>query len=85
MRRPTLGQVRCQAQDVSGVDIQCCDINNRSSMPKLLFYTGAGMSSESGLPTFRGEDGLWDMLDVEAVADRMSWYCGRRSDCNELK
>lgn len=42
-------------------------------MHKLLFYTGAGMSRESG---------LWDALDVEAVADRKSWYCGRRSDCN---
>lgn len=39
------------------------------------------MSCESGLPPFRGEGGLWDSLDVEAVADRKSWYCGRRSDC----
>ncbi len=51
-------------------------------MLKLVFYTGAGMSRESGLPVFRGEGGLWDTLDVEAVADRRSWYCGRRSDCN---
>ena len=51
-------------------------------MQRLVFYTGAGMSRESGLPTFRGEGGLWDSLDVEAVADRRSWYCGRRSDCN---
>ncbi len=51
-------------------------------MPKLVFYTGAGMSRESGLPVFRGEGGLWDTLDVEAVANRRSWYCGRRSDCN---
>ena len=54
-------------------------------MQKLVFYTGAGMSRESGLPTFRGEGGLWDMLDVEAVADSKSWYCGRRSDCNERR
>lgn len=43
------------------------------------------MSRESGLPIFRGEGGLWDSLDVEAVADRRSWYCGRRSDCNERR
>ncbi len=43
------------------------------------------MSRESGLPIFRGQDGLWDTLDVEAVADRKSWYCGRRSDCNERR
>lgn len=54
-------------------------------MLKLVFYTGAGMSRESGLPTFRGEDGLWDTLNVEAIADRKSWYCGRRSDCNERR
>ncbi len=51
-------------------------------MKKIVFYTGAGMSSESGLPTFRGNGGLWDELDVEAVAFRKSWYCGRLSDCN---
>lgn len=27
-------------------------------MRRLVFYTGAGMSRESGLPTFRGQDGL---------------------------
>ena len=27
---------------------------------RLVFYTGAGMSHESGLPTFRGEGGLWE-------------------------
>ena len=54
-------------------------------MSKIVFYTGAGMSRESGLPIFRGEGGLWDSLDVEAVADRRSWYCGRRSDCNERR
>ena len=54
-------------------------------MQNIVFYTGAGMSRESGLPTFRGEEGLWDSLDIEAVADRKSWYCGRRSDCNERR
>ncbi len=54
-------------------------------MPHIVFYTGAGMSRESGLPTFRGDGGLWDELDVEAVADKRSWYCGRRADCNERR
>ena len=54
-------------------------------MRKLVFFTGAGMSRDSGLPTFRGDGGLWDLLDVEAVADRKSWYCGRRSDCDERR
>ena len=51
-------------------------------MNRIVFFTGAGMSRESGLPTFRGDGGLWNQLDVETVADRRSWYCGRRSDCN---
>ena len=54
-------------------------------MRNIVFYTGAGMSRESGLPVFRGEGGLWDELDVEAVAHRKSWYSGRRSDCNERR
>lgn len=54
-------------------------------MRKIVFYTGAGMSRESGLPVFRGEDGLWEQLDVEAVADYKSWHCGRRRDCNERR
>ena len=47
---------------------------------KIVFYTGAGISKESGMPTFRGEGGLWDTLDVTAVADARNWYSGRRND-----
>jgi len=28
-------------------------------MNKILYITGAGVSAESGIPTFRGEDGFW--------------------------
>jgi len=52
---------------------------------KIVFFTGAGISRESGLPTFRGDGGLWDTLDVEAVADARSWYSGRRSDCRQRR
>lgn len=31
-------------------------------------FTGAGVSAESGIPTFRGEDGLWKKYDPEEVA-----------------
>ncbi len=31
-------------------------------------FTGAGVSAESGIPTFRGEDGLWRRYDPEEVA-----------------
>lgn len=45
-------------------------------MKRIVFFTGAGMSKESGLPTFRGEGGMWNELDVEKVASARSWYCG---------
>ena len=37
-------------------------------MKKLVVLTGAGMSAESGISTFRGGGGLWDQDPVEQVA-----------------
>lgn len=37
-------------------------------MKKLVFLTGAGMSAESGISTFRDSNGLWEQYPVEAVA-----------------
>lgn len=54
-------------------------------MDKIVFFTGAGMSRESGLPVFRGAEGIWESLDVEAVASASAWYCGRRRDCRERR
>ena len=34
----------------------------------IVVLTGAGISQESGLPTFRGADGLWEGHRVEDVA-----------------
>jgi NAD-dependent deacetylase len=52
---------------------------------KCVFFTGAGMSKESGLMTFRGEDGMWDDIDPDAVASLKNWNSGRRSCCKELR
>lgn len=37
-------------------------------MKKLVVLTGAGMSAESGISTFRDAGGLWDQYPVEQVA-----------------
>ncbi len=39
-----------------------------SSMKKIVVLTGAGISAESGLKTFRDADGLWEGHDVMQVA-----------------
>ena len=40
----------------------------QTSKPKLVVLSGAGMSAESGIATFRGADGLWEGHRVEEVA-----------------
>jgi len=35
---------------------------------RIVFFTGAGMSAESGIPTYRGEGGLWGQYDYRDYA-----------------
>jgi len=42
-------------------------------MKKLVVLSGAGVSAESGLKTFRDHDGLWEGYDVEEVATPQAW------------
>lgn len=41
---------------------------------KLVVLTGAGVSAESGISTFRTNNGLWDNHKVEDVASIEGWY-----------
>jgi NAD-dependent deacetylase len=43
------------------------------SKRKLVVLTGAGISAESGLKTFRDSDGLWEGYDVTEVATPRGW------------
>ncbi len=43
-------------------------------MKKLVVLTGAGISAESGLRTFRDMGGLWEEYDVEQVASPEGWH-----------
>ncbi|MER3471710.1 MAG: NAD-dependent protein deacylase [Chitinophagaceae bacterium] len=40
---------------------------------RLVVLTGAGISAESGLKTFRDSDGLWEGYDINEVATATAW------------
>jgi NAD-dependent deacetylase len=43
------------------------------SKKRMVVFSGAGMSAESGIPTFRGNDGLWEKYKIEEVATPQAW------------
>ena len=43
------------------------------SKKKLVVLSGAGISAESGLKTFRDSDGLWEGYNIEDVATPRAW------------
>lgn len=42
-------------------------------MKKIVVFTGAGVSAESGLGTFRDADGLWEKYRIEDVCTHEAW------------
>ena len=40
---------------------------------RVVILTGAGISAESGIRTFRASDGLWEDHRIEDVATPMAW------------
>lgn len=42
--------------------------------PGIAILTGAGISKESGIDTFRDADGLWTRVDLEEVATIEAWH-----------
>lgn len=45
---------------------------------KIAVLTGAGVSAESGISTFRDSGGLWDNYDPQVVASIEGWYHDRK-------
>ncbi len=43
------------------------------SLPVIRILTGAGISKESGIPTFRDFNGLWNQYKIEEVASPQAW------------
>jgi NAD-dependent deacetylase len=44
-----------------------------SSRKKIIVFTGAGMSAESGIKTFRDSGGMWEEFKIEDVATPEAW------------
>ena len=45
----------------------------KKTSKKVVVFSGAGMSAESGLKTFRDHDGLWENYRIEEVATPEAW------------
>lgn len=48
-------------------------MNTDPKKPSLVVLSGAGLSADSGIATFRGSTGLWEGYDVTEVADGRTW------------
>ena len=70
------------------------DQPKKTNRPRLVILTGAGISAESGISTFRDANGLWENHDVMEVASYRGWlentelvlefYNQRRRQLNEV-
>lgn len=70
-------------------------LNQLYESQKIVFFTGAGISAESGIPTFRGKDGIWNKLKPEELANFNAfmrnpemvweWYNHRKKIIHESK
>jgi NAD-dependent deacetylase len=70
-------------------------IDTLRKVDSIVFFTGAGISSESGIPTFRGKDGIWNKIKPEELANFNAfirnpemvweWYNHRKKIIHEAK
>ena len=76
----------CSAREVA---VEFAELARRIVMKRpLTILTGAGISAESGIPTFRGPTGYWSQFKFEELASRegfvanpervLAWYTERR-------
>ena len=62
-------------------------------MAKVIIFSGAGISAESGISTFRDSDGLWENYDIKEIcsagclswnrAETVAFYDKRREDIRD--
>jgi NAD-dependent deacetylase len=51
------------------LELDKTDIERIKRANKIVFFSGAGMSAESGIATFRGKDGIWNKFKPEELAN----------------
>jgi NAD-dependent deacetylase len=70
-------------------------LHSLAAADSVVFFTGAGISAESGISTFRGADGIWNKLKPEELANFNAflknpdmvweWYQYRKKIINDSK
>jgi NAD-dependent deacetylase len=70
-------------------DISTAFKERLTAATSIVAFTGAGISAESGVPTFRGDDGIWKKFNPEELASMSAfmknpdlvweWYAHRRT------
>ncbi len=48
-------------------------INKYDGTKKILIFSGAGISAESGISTFRDSNGLWEKHNIEDICNQNTW------------
>jgi len=66
-------EVKVDGNWLSGDSGHLEDVTKREDKPILVVLSGAGISRESGIRTFRDGDGLWEEHDVMDVATPEAW------------
>jgi NAD-dependent deacetylase len=44
----------------------------------IVIFSGAGLSAESGIPTYRDTGGVWEKYNMEEVATPLAWMQNRK-------
>jgi NAD-dependent SIR2 family protein deacetylase len=72
----TLGEffsIRIYGKDETDAEKAIRNLQYKKKMKHLVVFTGAGISAESGIDTFRAQDGLWKKHDANKVSSIDAW------------
>ena len=88
---PRTNQLRSSHVDTDGAEPK----NSQNPKPRIVVLTGAGISAESGISTFRDANGMWEQHRIEDVASPVAFannpdmvhrfYDARRAQLNEVQ